>query len=844
MKNFNADTPVVRLRTKQKALNTELVQLKKEITSETGTERKKRALLKQINSTEKTIKEIDKLIREEKKKAVKQFTKQPEEMFRTPPKKLNTTFVESNIETERQPTLKNTDPDIIDTNISTEYQASALPSAIPQVTFSIADDPITLNTPTTGSIMQTEMNRPNLQNINEKSTGAISKLRRSNRTLDFSTLDPTQSTLDPFELPRMRPNENTQNYKITQDAPGILTQTYALPQTSAIQTHPRDELNEFFNFTRNAASSNLPNYRSEHDTIYDSNLASKISAMDTQKNMQENIQYSQTSSVESRPPTQSILTQNKIPIDSIHLRPPPNTPNSPDDNISMQTNYSQKTSANMNLDPFTQILMQSSQLHSDFLQDAILKNLNYRKNEHLQHQNTPQSHYRQYPTSIIDTDFPFENDRLQINANIPSNNTQQNRPNQNLPIMDSPIVNRTGNHFPDERRRPFNNITNQSNNRITIARKSFLKRLEAIPIFRGETYSELRDFIDIADTLYVTILNQIEKDEFYHQLILQIRGEARNAIADLDETNWQSIRTRLREYFSYLANKDIINSKLENLRQLKNEPISSFADRARKLLREKNNTYLGLSEDQKIEHNRTARRAFAKGIADPKLRNRLLIRGANSLEDAIAYSIEAETDLMQEISSKELTCTYCKLTGHREKDCRKKDQSSNNLVNLISALQALNINSDNRRINQDRRRQYVGYDNRPLSRNSNYNNIPYRNENISNQRNDSSMTRYNNYNNSNIGNEYNRQRYLNQSPRRYENRNEYRYDYRNENRNDSRNENQNVNRNEIRNENRNDSRNSNRNGNRNDPSFPIRNFAFDADSENSSDSFFDSQSGN
>lgn len=68
MKKFNADSVVVRLRTKQKALNLELNKLKREVTSEIGTERKKRALLKQIDSTEKNLREINTLIKEEKRK--------------------------------------------------------------------------------------------------------------------------------------------------------------------------------------------------------------------------------------------------------------------------------------------------------------------------------------------------------------------------------------------------------------------------------------------------------------------------------------------------------------------------------------------------------------------------------------------------------------------------------------------------------------------------------------------------------------------------------------------------------------------------------------------------------
>lgn len=50
MKGFNADSPLARLRIKRKALSTELNKLKRELVSQTGTERKKRALLNQIST--------------------------------------------------------------------------------------------------------------------------------------------------------------------------------------------------------------------------------------------------------------------------------------------------------------------------------------------------------------------------------------------------------------------------------------------------------------------------------------------------------------------------------------------------------------------------------------------------------------------------------------------------------------------------------------------------------------------------------------------------------------------------------------------------------------------------
>lgn len=221
-------------------------------------------------------------------------------------------------------------------------------------------------------------------------------------------------------------------------------------------------------------------------------------------------------------------------------------------------------------------------------------------------------------------------------------------------------------------------------------RPSFLRRLKSIPAVKGESYAELRDFIDITDTLFVSIRTNDEEMEFYDQLLLQIRGEARKAIESLDKTEWQAIREKLQTYFAYMANKDIINSKLENLRQEKDENLNQFVERTRKLLQEKNSMYGSLSEEQKKEHNKMARRAFARGVNNAKLRERLQVHGANTLEDAIAYSIETENYISNQVTDREMFCTFCRSTGHRENNCFKKEQSSGPISNLISALRSLN----------------------------------------------------------------------------------------------------------------------------------------------------------
>lgn len=294
-------------------------------------------------------------------------------------------------------------------------------------------------------------------------------------------------------------------------------------------------------------------------------------------------------------------------------------------------------------------------------------------------------------------------------------------------------------------------------------RDSYIRRLRSIPIFNGESYQQLCDFIDISESLYNSQINSAEEYEFFEQLHLQIRGEARNTIKTTKMDDWFKIKTTLQKHFNYLANKDIITSKLENLQQEKDETISAYADRARKLLREKNilkDVNSDLTEDQKKEHNRTARRGFTRGISNTKLRDRLTTRGASSLEDAIAYAIEAENDSLNQIASAELFCKFCKVTGHREKDCFKK--TTGDLSQMIAALKSNlqnNIKNNNQSgFNNNFQRFNNNSQNRSFQNNTSNNNWSNNNNwnnNFPRNNNSNWSGNNNNWNNNNVRNNNN-----------------------------------------------------------------------------------------
>lgn len=283
--------------------------------------------------------------------------------------------------------------------------------------------------------------------------------------------------------------------------------------------------------------------------------------------------------------------------------------------------------------------------------------------------------------------------------------------------------------------------------RQTVARESYSRRLKHIPIFDGESYKDLRNFLDIAKALDEQWTNEAEKNELIDTLNLNLRSEARDVVGDLYETTFDEMKDKLLKHFSYLANKEVVTSQLENLRQGKNETINEYAERSRKLLKDKCSTYKFLSGEQKKEYDRTARKSFAKGLKDSNVRERLITRGAISLEDAIAYSIELDYDAENIIPNSELFCKYCKMSGHRERDCRRKEGNSTGINALISMLKNNNPNArnfvnfrgprQNRNWNNSNRNNYNNYNNA----NNNWNNgNGYRN----NQRNNRNWNNGNN----------------------------------------------------------------------------------------------------
>lgn len=260
----------------------------------------------------------------------------------------------------------------------------------------------------------------------------------------------------------------------------------------------------------------------------------------------------------------------------------------------------------------------------------------------------------------------------------------------------------------------------------------------------------MKKFIEKSETLYYSCINEAETNELYEHLLIKVNSETRDVIVNVEDQSWESIKKVLMKYYDYLCNKNLVTTQLENLKQKRDESLTDYAERARKLLRTKNAMYNHLSEEQKSEYNRLASKAFTRGIIGTNLRERVATRGAYTLESAIENAIDMETDVSNQIAQNELYCRWCRIIGHRERDCRRRNGGDNAITKLVSALRNIgNVNfaGNNRNPNQMNRFR-TNYRNQNNFRNDSFN--PRNNSNYSYGYNNTGFSpRYSNPYNSN-----------------------------------------------------------------------------------------------
>lgn len=153
--------------------------------------------------------------------------------------------------------------------------------------------------------------------------------------------------------------------------------------------------------------------------------------------------------------------------------------------------------------------------------------------------------------------------------------------------------------------------------------------------------------------------------------------------------NWLEVREILQRLLNTNNSRQVLIARQKALAQKPGESVEEYGKRARQLMRQFE-AYYGANYGPAIAEkmNEDISAAFAQNLRSSKLRD--AIRGKASsanLDTLIHFTIELETSLKEEVTDPELTCSYCNTSGHRLKNCQRRDKD----IDRSNALSGYNM---------------------------------------------------------------------------------------------------------------------------------------------------------
>lgn len=211
-----------------------------------------------------------------------------------------------------------------------------------------------------------------------------------------------------------------------------------------------------------------------------------------------------------------------------------------------------------------------------------------------------------------------------------------------------------------------------------MAQLTIVEICDLIRDYNGEV-NEFNSYARRIDGLWTYLetldADHLEQNHRRFMLILEQRltGRAAVVLQDVTFDDWPTVRDALR---SRLTTNSVerIEAKMISMKQKHNQSLDDYASKMETLLDELNRSYELNADNQVLrrENDRKARRSFENGLADSRLRERALIRSADTLRDSINYVIGQEitltTDRQQNFDPR--TCKICS-GQHFTEDCRK-----------------------------------------------------------------------------------------------------------------------------------------------------------------------------
>lgn len=264
--------------------------------------------------------------------------------------------------------------------------------------------------------------------------------------------------------------------------------------------------------------------------------------------------------------------------------------------------------------------------------------------------------------------------------------------NSDNPANNSKSLDKSGDKGNPPPNNPTENLITDINpqTRTIMAKFDIGQATKMIPEFSGNS-TELHRFLQLAEIQYKRTNTNEEKLDFLDIIISKISGRAYNTILRYKNfDDWGELKTSLIEKFSKTRSTQLVQIDVFALNQGYKESVSSYSERAEKLLDELN--IASVTDSMSNDGSKAIRELngvtvmnnFINGLRDPL---KLIVRTARkaSLSEAIELAIDEEklnkTNFREDLNKKPY-CFNCKTQTHFTKDCRKQNSNPNFKTNF------------------------------------------------------------------------------------------------------------------------------------------------------------------
>lgn len=226
-------------------------------------------------------------------------------------------------------------------------------------------------------------------------------------------------------------------------------------------------------------------------------------------------------------------------------------------------------------------------------------------------------------------------------------------------------------------------------------RPEYREILKSIPDFDGEKHRDLDNILHASELAFANADTPDELNAFYLTLKLHLKGHVYKTIySDSTSKSWEDIKGILNRDFAYLKpDKNLINKQLETSRQAENETIEVFSKRILAQANKKRSSYNVFTPEQEEDLNELMIKTLMNGVKTERIKNKLSFFSFSKFPEYVSKAMELERSMETEVLNREYYCNHCNRNGHREINCKSKQEQTTSINQLTKLFNGLNTSN-------------------------------------------------------------------------------------------------------------------------------------------------------